>query len=989
MATNVDFDISSYSTEELINIIGLGGELPLTNEKIVKKIQEMKDQFDEKYEDDEYIITINNIIFLNPKPQERRNNLSLDDNELIFKIYFNVDNENENLNNWNIWSTSENSTVFRNELDRIMSENAVFSEFIDNNINIDLSTKYKDALKLAESAKDDYIFFFDEIAHRLREFRKDEYKTNYYEDGEENEKSLLEGNFMDDNEKILATNNFTMPIWDRTTFKGTPPTMPKDYKNPLLKKRISKTINIDSQYRTIADPVVCIRCPDTLEYYESSNPNVSNKYSVVASNNDGRLLIAGNSSQKLYKLDISKPDNATDILINTWNVISFNNNIVEANINKEWKDITMNYGGDYIAVCNKNHIWYSNKSGNDNTWERGNVSNLTNVDLSNSDISGNWNGITSDFTGQYLFATRTGENVSGRISAFKKGGVCYSDDYAATWKDLSNSQITLSDGINSYNFDLSQNWVDIEITGDGEKVYGIYETNNKYYIVKSINKGLNWEIINNSKWDYTTNTELCDYDWEEIVTNFYGTKIFIRAKHYGYIWRSFDSGTNWSKVTELDSSWNSITCSLDGLKVAVWDNITNSLIFSENGGSAWNNPANILSDTITIEKSNIVISADGDRILGLDYDGNIFTSKKCVETDVSLFDRPSNFTVNLNEPIKNVFSITIKNIELPHSWDVFSENEGTNVFYVKPANGEIIKIIIPEGSYHYNDTFGADINLITILNTAINDSSLKNNDLVFSYKGSNNINIKNNSGQFMTIYWHREESNDVCGYSGQGTRVNYNLGWLLGFRKTLIGLANGSEKTGTAKLNLRGTKYVYISLDEFSNNKAPDSCISYENNTATFNMPSYFVKTTMQPDVFSGKVDENNKCYVEPDPPAGNCGKKRRNPDSIDNLTSAQRYTIENIRNALSIPKKNQYRSPIISNYFAKVQLRFNTTVSPAVQYTTERRVEASQEKREYFGPITLRKFHIRLLNERGNEINMNEDNWSFTLLIDQLYNNT
>ncbi len=986
MATNIDFDISSYSTEELINIIGLGGKLPLTNEKIVKKIQEMKDQFDEKYLDDEYIITINNIIFLNKTPNERSNNLNLDEDEDIFDIYFDVDSGNDNLNNWNIWSTSENSTVFRNELDRIMSENAVFSEYIDDNIDIELSTTYKDALKQAEGAKDDYIFFFDEIAHRLREFRKEEYKTNYYEDEEENEKSLLEGDFMDDNEKILATNNFTMPIWDRTTFKGTPPTMPKDYKNPLLKARISKTINIDSQYRTIADPVVCLRCPDTLEYYESSNPNVSNKFSVVASNNDGRLLIVGNSSENLYKLDISKPDNATNILINTWNVISFNNNILEANINKEWKDITMNYGGDYIAVCNKHHIWYSNKSGNNNTWERGNVSYLTNVDLSNSDISGNWNGITSDFTGQYLFATRTAENVSGRISALQKGGVCYSDDYAATWKDLSNGQITLSDGTNNYNFDLSQNWKDIEITGDGEKVYGIYETNNKYYIVKSINKGMNWQIINNSKWDYTTNTELCDYEWKEIVTNFYGTKIFIRTEDQ--IWRSFDSGTNWSKITEITGDWNSITCSLDGLKVAVWDNDKDVLIFSENGGSAWNNPAKVLSFNITT-KSNIVISADGDRILGLDYNGNIFTSKKCVEMDVSLFDRPSNFTVNLSEPIKNVVGISIKNIELPHSWDVFSENEGTNIFYVKPANDDIIKIIIPKGSYHYNDTFGTDINLITILNTAINDSSLSNGDLVFSYKGSNNINIKNNSGKFMTIYWHREESNDVCGYSGQGTRVNYNLGWLLGFRKTLIGLADDGEKIGTAKLNLRGTKYVYISLDEFSNNKAPDSCISYENNTATFNMPSYFVKTTMQPDVFSGKVDETNKCYVEPDSPPGNCGKKRRNPDSIDNLTSAQRYTIENLRNALSVPKKNQYRSPIISNYFAKVQLRFNTTVSPAVQYTTERRVEASQEKREYFGPITLRKFHIRLLNERGNEINMNEDNWSFTLLIDQLYNNT
>ena len=411
MPTNIEFDISSYSTEELINIIGLGGELPLTNEKIVKKIQEMKDQFDEKYLDDEYIIKVNNILYLNDYVGDHEN-LNLNRNDLIFKIHFNPYDGNEYLNNWNIWSTSENSTVFRNELDRIMSENAVFSEYIDDNIDTDLSAKYKQALKLAEGAKDDYIFFFDEIAHRLREFKKEEYKTNYYEDEEENEKSLLEGDFMDDNEKILATNNFSMPIWDRTTFKGTPPTMPKDYKNPLLKARISKTINIDSQYRTIADPVSCIRCPDTLEYYEGGT-SVSNKFSVVASNNDGRLLIAAQSSQNLYKLDIDVSGNkADDKIIFDWVDINFNNNISEANINKDWQDITMNYGGDYIAVCNKDYIWYSNKSGNDNTWERGNVSYLTDVDLSNSDISGNWNGITSDFTGKILFASRTALDLS-------------------------------------------------------------------------------------------------------------------------------------------------------------------------------------------------------------------------------------------------------------------------------------------------------------------------------------------------------------------------------------------------------------------------------------------------------------------------------------------------------------------------------------------------------------------------------------------------
>ena len=63
MSTNTDFDILNYSTEELINIIGLGGELPLTNEKIVERIAELKSQFEDKYEEDKYLIEMSNILY--------------------------------------------------------------------------------------------------------------------------------------------------------------------------------------------------------------------------------------------------------------------------------------------------------------------------------------------------------------------------------------------------------------------------------------------------------------------------------------------------------------------------------------------------------------------------------------------------------------------------------------------------------------------------------------------------------------------------------------------------------------------------------------------------------------------------------------------------------------------------------------------------------------------------------------------------------------
>ena len=45
-----DFDIENYSIEELINILGLGSEIPLTNEKIVTTVEKIKKQF-QKNED--------------------------------------------------------------------------------------------------------------------------------------------------------------------------------------------------------------------------------------------------------------------------------------------------------------------------------------------------------------------------------------------------------------------------------------------------------------------------------------------------------------------------------------------------------------------------------------------------------------------------------------------------------------------------------------------------------------------------------------------------------------------------------------------------------------------------------------------------------------------------------------------------------------------------------------------------------------------------
>ena len=41
---------------------------------------------------------------------------------------------------------------------------------------------------------------------------------------------------------------------------------------------------------------------------------------------------------------------------------------------------------------------------------------------------------------------------------------------------------------------------------------------------------------------------------------------------------------------------------------------------------------------------------------------------------------------------------------------------------------------------------------------------------------------------------------------------------------------------------------------------------------------------------------------------------------------------------------------------------------------------------RKYFGPVKLSKFGIRLLNDKGFEVNLNDRDWSFSIIATSLY---
>jgi len=342
-----------------------------------------------------------------------------------------------------------------------------------------------------------------------------------------------------------------------------------------------------------------------------------------------------------------------------------------------------------------------------------------------------------------------------------------------------------------------------------------------------------------------------------------------------------------------------------------------------------------------------------------------------------ILETATNFNVNLVPEIKNVSEITFSNATIPNSWYVFAKDYGTDYFIEKKAVGpdssgnytytDISNVDIKNGNY--NVIYGDPANLIDELNS-------KTNRITFSYDPiSYKITVANNMSYAIGIDWYSLNV-PLCSTTGNGGKMDYNLGWLLGFRNTDYILGANASITGEATLDITGPTYLYIALDDFNNNKPNQNLVSFQNNVSAFTMPSYYVKTTM------GKnCNLTNPEYVNPS--NIHCGKKYANKDLSSNLTSKQRYTIDQIRLAMSGQRTERYSSPNSADILAKINVTFPLGHD---KQTMVQEVNLEYKKRSYFGPVNLKKLHIRLLNDKGMDVNLNGKNWSFDFIARKVY---
>lgn len=371
---------------------------------------------------------------------------------------------------------------------------------------------------------------------------------------------------------------------------------------------------------------------------------------------------------------------------------------------------------------------------------------------------------------------------------------------------------------------------------------------------------------------------------------------------------------------------------------------------------------NVYNTTANIDSQHREIYANT-----FDCSGSLLNHEK----QIIRMDSSTDYTFDLNEPLREVLSISIGSVELPLSWYNISEKMGTNRFDISS-----IPIAIDEGFYNTIEDLIAEINL---------NPDFSNNWVISYNKRTGKTDIS--GATTTTIDFVYDSSN--CSI---GPKINHNLGWLLGFRQPKYTLTSSTKLISESIADIYGPRYLFIKLGDFQNNRLTDRLTTLTNNNNTFKMPEYYKKYETSYAYCKTNNDPHTMGFQEnPEHDAKTHDRSSRKGtkageeivDGLNNLTNAQKYTsqqfkIESVKRQIG---QNRHFAPTDCDIILRIPIDVDMT-DRQKPYIYQ---HDGSFKRNYFGPTTIKRFKVELLDDKGINVDLNGSDWSFSLNVEKL----
>lgn len=263
------------------------------------------------------------------------------------------------------------------------------------------------------------------------------------------------------------------------------------------------------------------------------------------------------------------------------------------------------------------------------------------------------------------------------------------------------------------------------------------------------------------------------------------------------------------------------------------------------------------------------------------------------------------------------------------------------------------------------------------------------------------------------------------GYSGnntQNTTWDSTLGWILGFRDSTEYTINpdyigsgGSGSVGVSGAVVEGLylntrtvmsvatdtdgffpitppyfisdttlsiniyTYFFIILDDYNLNHLNDGLVTITQPTDNIPLPSYSALSSRVCDPITGELT-----FVENTNNRGNGMGTGGSEGGGGGLTQKQLYALNEAKQSQKNKVKSYSAGPFIKDVFGHINIKPPKTGD--VHYV-EFGGSLQNQERIYFGPVNIQRMSIKLLTDRGDVIDLNNSDWSFSFICESLYN--
>jgi len=380
----------------------------------------------------------------------------------------------------------------------------------------------------------------------------------------------------------------------------------------------------------------------------------------------------------------------------------------------------------------------------------------------------------------------------------------------------------------------------------------------------------------------------------------------------------------------------------------------------------------------------------------------------------------TDYTLDLSDRLKDVLSLRLYSYQIPFSWYTIDLAYGNTCLWINDGSSNVAVSVDP-GNYNASE-FVTDLsNNFTnagfynfppggpVLYNSNNGKITLN--LIGTDFSGNTINDLHTNFKITTstkiIFYDFTgilQCNNNC-LSKSNHYLNNTLGWIMGYRVPYMYVEiNGN--IAPCILDLNGPKYLLLVIDDYNQNHVNNGIVSITQYSNTLKIPSYYSNDlpytcsipSQQGNNLQQIVDEANiqSIFDTQNSTTSNGlligGKYEGNyaatqivlPSAPRTLTQSQIYTINEINKNKNNSINYLMKSPTTPDILAILPIKTSgaSTGSLLVEFSGS----IQESIRTYFGPVGIDRLCVKLLDDKGNVLNLNGNDWCVTLICDCLY---